>query len=911
MTADKKKVRRRLNIKRLLFLLMAILVLAGIGSGIGLAFGIMRSLPSWDPNNLRMDLTTSLYDKDNNLFATLHGEQNRLHASLEEIPKHLQDAVIAIEDVRFYQHHGVDLRSIARAALTNLMHRQIREGGSTITQQLAKNAFIENPERTFRRKIQEAILALQLEHVYTKEEILEQYLNIVYLGPGTYGVKAAAETYFGKDVKDLTLAESALLAGIIQSPARYSPLIKGNEEAAKERQATVLANMVKYGFISQAEADQALQEKLVFNSKPPTTTPKYPYFVDAVIEEASRLLEENGISAGELFRGGLHVYTTLDPKIQAKMEEVYSNPANFPKSSSDRLVESAMVVLDPHTGEIRGLIGGRQYTARRGLNRATQAERQPGSAIKPLVVYAPALEKGFAPATVIDDVPTTFPGSPKPFTPVNYDGRYRGLISMREALRWSVNVAAVKMLHTIGVDTGWQYGRNMGLPLQESDRNLSLALGGITSGVTPLQMAAAYGVFANQGVYVTPHTVIRITDRNGRDLVVNTPQQKVVMSEQIAYLMTDMLQTVVKSGTGQRAQIGRPVAGKTGTTSLPDLPAFRGLSGEKDAWFVGYTPELVAAVWMGYDQTDPQHYLRGVAGGSYPALIWRQVMQEALKGLPVKDFPRPPGIVYADVDAKSGLLPSDLTPKEFIVKEIFTADTVPKKVSDVWVQLQVCTASGQLASPNCPNVTTGVFLRRPVPYTGSVQPEDAYLEAPKEVCTLHSSGETNTVLICTDPRHKGKPVLANVPGPGQQGGCPPEYVQSKEFAPGTAPTEHCNLPEHRLQKAPPGEPASPPAPELQVQVDMGLSSGRLEVKLSWQTGGEKEYLYSVERRENGSRKNLTITRETSYVDTGVKPGRVYTYRVLAIDPATQISTPSNEVTVNIPAGQNKKGQNGT
>lgn len=909
MTAEKKKVRRQLNVFRLLLLLFSLLALVLAGAGAGLAIGIIKSLPRWDPGNLKMALTTSLYDKDNNVFATLHGGENRLPASLEEIPDYLQKAVIAIEDARFYQHHGIDLRSIARAAFTNLIYREIKEGGSTITQQLAKNAFIENPQRTFRRKIQEAILALQLERIYTKEEILEQYLNIVYFGPGAYGVKAAAQVYFGKDVKDLTLAESALLAGIIQSPARYSPLIKGNEQAAKERQAVVLSNMVKYGFIDQAQADKALQEKLIFNNQPPKATPKYPYFVDAVIEEASQLLEENGIDAGELFRGGLRVYTTLDPKIQAKMEEVYSNTANFPKSASDRQVESAMVVLDPHTGEIRGLIGGRQYTARRGLNRATQAERQPGSTIKPLVVYAPALEKGFPPATVIDDVPTTFPSSPKPFAPVNYDGRYRGLISMREAIRWSVNVAAVKMLHTIGVDTGFQYGKNLGLPLKDGDRHLALALGGITTGVTPLQMAAAYGVFANQGVYVTPHTVTRITDSAGRDLAVNTPKQRVVMSEQIAYLMTDMLQTVIKSGTGQRAQFGRPAAGKTGTTSLPDLPAFKGLDGSTDAWFVGYTPELVAAVWMGYDQTDPQHYLRGVAGGSYPALIWRQVMQEALKGVPVKDFPRPPGIVYADVDAKSGLLPSDLTPKEFIVKEIFTADMVPKKVSDVWMQLQVCTTTGQLASPNCPSVTQGVFLKRSVPYTGSVQPEDAYLEAPKEVCTLHGSGRANVVKICTDPRHKGKPVLANIPGPGQKGGCPPQYVQTKEFPPGAAPTERCNLPDHQIMKSTsgqPGVPVPPPTPELQVQVDMGLGNGRVQVKLTWDAGGEKNYLYSVERRENSTRKSLTITQETSYVDTAVKAGKIYIYRVLAIDPQTQLSTPSNEVTVNIPTDNTKR-----
>lgn len=909
MTPVKKKVRRKLNIWRLLLLLAGIAALIAIGAGAGLAISVLKGLPRWDPSNLRMALSTTLYDKDNNAFATLHGEENRLPASLEEIPDHLQKAVIAIEDARFYQHHGIDFRGIVRAALTNLMYREIKEGASTITQQLARNAFIENPQRTFKRKIQEAILALQLERTYTKEQILEQYLNIVYFGPGAYGVKAAAQVYFGKDVKDLTLAESALLAGIIQSPARYSPLIKGNEEAAKERQAVVLANMVKYGFIDQAQADKALQEKLVFNHQPLKTTPQYPYFVDAVIEEASQLLEENGIDAGELFRGGLRVYTTLDAQVQAKIEEVYSNPANFPQSASDRLVESAMVVLDPHTGEIRGLIGGRQYTTLRGLNRATQAQRQPGSTIKPLVVYGPALEKGFTPATVIDDVPTTFPGSPKPFTPVNYDGRYRGLITMREAIRWSVNVAAVKMLHTIGVDTGFQFGRNLGLPLKDSDRHLALALGGITSGVTPLQMAAAYGAFANQGVYVTPHTVVRITDSAGRDLVVNTPQQKVVMSEQVAYLMTDMLQTVIKSGTGQRAQIGRPAAGKTGTTSLPDLPGFKGLDGSTDAWFVGYTPELVAAVWMGYDQTDPTHYLRGVAGGSYPALIWKQVMQEALKGVPVKDFPRPPGIVYADVDAKSGLLPSDLTPKEFIIKEVFTADTVPKKVSDVWVRLQICATTGQLASPNCPNVTQGVFLKRPVPYTGSVQPEDAYLEAPKEICTLHGSGQTTAVKICTDPRHQGKPVLANIPGPGQQGGCPSQYVQIKEFPPGAAPTEHCDLPDHQIQKSASGQQggAAPPlAPELQAQVDMSLGNGRIQVRLSWEAGSGKNYLYSVERWENNARRSLTIIQETSYVDTSVKAGKTYMYRVLAIDPQTQLSTPSNAVTVNIPSGGNKK-----
>ena len=353
------------------------------------------------------------------------------------------------------------------------------------------------------------------------------------------------------------------------------------------------------------------------------------------------------------------------------------------------------------------LIGGRDYTTQRGLNRATQMKRSPGSTIKPISVYAPALEKGYSPATVVDDVPVSFGN----YKPTNYDGRYRGLINLREAVKDSVNIPAVKMLNTIGVNTGFEYAKKMGLPLVEGDKNLSLALGGLTYGVSPLDLASAYGVLANKGLRVEPHAIIKIEDHNGNLLYEAKPQKTEVLTEQSAYLMTDMLQTVVKSGTATRAQMNRPVAGKTGTTQLPDKPEFRGKRGNQDAWFAGYTPELVGVVWMGFDKTDAKHYLPQVYGGRYPALIWKQVMEEALKDEPVKQFEVPEGITYAQIDKKSGLLPSELTPSMYIIREVFAKQNQPKTTSDIWIEAEVCADSGQIPIPFCFNIVSGIFMR--------------------------------------------------------------------------------------------------------------------------------------------------------------------------------------------------------
>lgn len=898
MPQQTQKKKRRVRIGRLIGLIILIALVVGLGATTGFVLSVARDVPAWSPDDMIGNMTTFVYDGANEAVVQLHGVENRIPVELEVIPEDLVNAFLATEDRRFYSHHGVDPQAIARAALTNFRSGSIEQGGSTITQQLAKNAFIDDPEKTLRRKVQEAILALQLEHVYTKEQILGYYLNQIYFGHGAYGVQAAAQTYFGKDVGQLDLAESAMLAGLVKSPGTYSPLKEGNLPQAKARQAQVLENMVRYGYINPEEAQKAKDEELQLGSGETAAQKyRYPYFTDYVTEEAEDLLEANGFDRELLYVGGLKVYTSLDTRVQQKMEDVYSQPENFPSGQKDRPVQSAMVVLDPASGEIKGIIGGREHEVRRGWNRATQTKRQPGSAVKPLVVYAPAVEAGQAPATVVDDSPVTFPGNPS-YSPENYDHTYRGLINYREATRRSVNVAAVKVLHDIGVNAGYEFGLSLGLPLVPEDKHLSLALGGVTYGITPLQMAAAYGALANEGVWVQPHAVRRITDHQGRVLVEVTPPRRPAMSPQTAYLVTDMLQTVVKSGTGTQARLGnRPVAGKTGTTQLPQTPEFRGLAGNKDAWFAGYTPELAGVVWMGYDEPiDRQHYLRNVAGGSYPARIWKAVMQEALQDVPVKKFPRPENIVYVKVDVKSGLLPSDLTPPEFIVTEVFTTQSAPKKISQAWEEVEVCTESHQLATPHCPQTQTGIFLIRPILKGARVQ--DYSLTRPGEYCQIHGPGAPGEVAVCTDPRHQGQEYLANLPNPGESGGCPPEMIENRRYPAGEAPQEKCPLPDHQLTRTvqQPG-PAGPPPPVLEARLEGDT------VELRWTTAAGGKLLFSLERwtQREPQHRQLTTTKADNFTDSGVVPGEMYYYRVTVIDPDNNFSSFSNQVEIRVPA----------
>lgn len=872
MPAPRKKQRRRLNIKRLILLIILLGFVVAGGVGIGFVAGVVRNMPNWQPENIEANLTTFFYDRNGERVAHVFLE-NRIPVSFEQIPDHVKNAFLAIEDHQFYKHNGINFYRILGAVWANIRYGWGSQGGSTITMQLANKAFIDHHEKKLERKIQEAVLALQLERLYSKNEIFEMYLNLIYFGNGAHGIQAAAQTYFGKDVSELDLAEGALLAGMIQRPSTYNPY--KNPDKAKSRRNLVLDQMARYGYITAEEAAQAKSQEIVLNSKPQQQQQyKYPFFIDHAIAETEDILESLGIAPMELYRSGLHVYTTMDTHIQETMEKIYANPDYFPPSKDDIPVQSAMVVLDHRSGEILGLIGGREHVTQRGLNRATQMKRSPGSVIKPLVVYGPALERGFSPATVIDDTPVSYPAPGKPYQPRNYDGRYRGLITMREAIKHSVNIPAVKMLDTIGVDAGLDFGRRLGLPLTDQDRNLSLALGGVTRGFSPLEIASAYGAFANKGIRVEPYAVKKIVDSRGNVIYEAKPRQHVVMSEETAYLMTDMLTSVVQSGTGTRARMNRPVAGKTGTVQLPDLPEFRGKTGNMDAWWAGYTPEYVGVVWMGYDKTDANHYLNQIYGGRYPAQIWKAVMEEALKNVPVSGFEKPATIVSRAVDAKSGLLPSALTPAPYVITEIFHKDHVPKEESNVWVEAQVCADSGYLPSPNCPNLLTGIFLKRPIPYDASLGvPEDADLELPSAVCPLHSSGQT--LMPGENLFQPGWPAeTGGGSGPGETG----EEVQEEQPA-ATSPA------------------SGPEAPTLGGQILE--ENGRIKVVLTWNSVGSRDSIvYSIERwtKDNPTRYSIGLTTETSFEDSKVERGQTYYYRVFAID-HNDLSTPSNEITV--------------
>lgn len=660
--------------------------------------------PDWHPDQLTNQKQTSfVYDMGGNQIAELHAAENRQMVDASEIPKLVKDTFVAVEDKRFNEHFGVDPIRIVGSLIADIKSQSLREGASTITMQLANNAFIENPrEKTLVRKLQQAALAIQLEREYTKDEILTFYLNRIFFGESSFGIQAAAKTYFGKELSELTPDEIALLARLPQAPSAYNPYY--HPEEAMKRRTIVLGVMRDAGLITPEEytqykdvpfthvenvkANRAESEKPVVVG----TNYEYPYFVDHVIEE---LINEHGLNEDQIFNGGLRIYTTVDTKIQAAAEKEFANSANFPQSVDDIPVQGAMTVLDPKSGAIRALVGGRDYSTARGLNRATQAYRQPGSTIKPLVVYAPALEKGgFFPGTVLDDMPVKYnAGNGQVWAPVNFDTEYagwRGLITMRFAVQNSVNVYAVKLMNLVGVDYSWNFGKDsLGLPLVDNDKVLSLALG--TTHVTTLNMASAYGVFANNGVRVTPHAVEKVLDSSGKEVLNPQITKERTMKETSAYLMNSMLRSVVTSGTGTRAQFGNwAVAGKTGTTSLdPDIYGYR--TGNPDAWFAGYTPEYVGVVWMGYDKDpDKNHYLRKVYGGSFPAQIWKNVMTVAHEGLTAQaEFQRPSGIVSGSYDIKSGLLPSSLTPKDFVRTEIAAQGDFPSRVSDIWVEKEI------------------------------------------------------------------------------------------------------------------------------------------------------------------------------------------------------------------------------
>jgi len=748
----KKKKRRKLNVLRLIIVIIAMLVVLGGGAAFGMVVYSLQGLPAWDPAALDPSNATEIYDKDGNLIAHL-GQEKRTLVKIRDVPPIVKKAVLAAEDIRFYQHHGIDLRAIARAIWTDITGGSLSQGGSTITQQLVKNSFL-TPDKTFKRKIQEAFLAIQVERHFTKDEIFEFYLNQNYFGEGAYGIEMASRTYFGKSVGELNLEEAALLAGLLQAPSAYSPFY--DPDAAIARRNIILDLMAKYGFVSPAEAAAAKEQPLKLNTqKPSNESYPYPYFVDYVTDQLVKRYGE-----AQVFREGLKVYTTLDPKIQKAAEEAMAKSANFPASKRDEngvlQPQAALAVVDPHNGHIKALVGGREHTQLRQWNRATRTTRQPGSAFKPIIAYGPGIEYlGMSPATVIDDIPLKYPK----WQPKNYDGVYRGLITIRTAVSLSVNTVAVKVLEKVTIGPAADFARKLGIDtIQPDQEGLAMALGGLSKGVTPLQMAAAYGAFANQGVYVEPTAITHVEDARGNLIEKFEPAKHRAMKPTTAWLVTDMLRTVVQQGTGTRAQLGgRPVAGKTGTTDQ-----------RENNWFVGYTPELSCAVWMGYDDATVS-LPPGCYGGTYTAQIWKDVMSKALEGVPVRSFPRPGGIVSATVDSKSGLLPGPLTPPEHLVTDYFVEGTVPAEVDNTHVLVDICPVSGLLAGEYCPDRVAQVRVNTGYEVPSSVK--DYAERLPAKTCDAHGfgipypgNGTGSSPGLPTLP-----PVDGDVPADGQPG----------------------------------------------------------------------------------------------------------------------------------------------
>lgn len=624
------------QVKKALIILFLIFTVPGVGCS-------ARSLMSAE-----VPVASKILDTNGELITTM-SEENRIPVPLDSVSNYMRQAIVAIEDARFYQHHGIDPVGLGRALYRNIRTGGVVEGGSTITQQLAKNLYLD-PRRTIGRKLEELVLTVQLERKYTKDEILGMYLNQIYFGQGAYGVEAAARTYFNKPAKDLGLAESAMLAGIPRAPSIYNPAV--SFEAAKERQVIVLGRMAELGMISGEQFERARDEYLQ-PSKTPVSVKKAPYFISEIVKHFEQNYP-NGLET--LYSGGLTINTTLDLSMQDAAEKAFVEGLK----GSDPQLDGALVAIDPKTGQVRAMVGGKDY-GRSQFNRAL-SKNQPGSAFKPFL-YAAAIDHGYTAGTTITCEPVSFPqAGGAPYQPKDYQGGYHyRSFTLKEALFTSDNVVAVKLNDQVGPSMVAAYARKMGI---ESIIRpvLSLPLG--TSEVTPLEIARAYGPLANRGIKTEPFYIQKVTDGSGRILEERRPKLEQVLDEKTAYIVTDMLTGVLKPGgtaSNISGLIDSPAAGKTGTTE-----------NYKDAWFVGFTPDLVTAIYIGYDEKS-----KGVGrtGGQVAAPIWASFIKDALKDFPPTDFPVPAGIIKVNICADDGLLAGEFNTR--VIEAAFVQGTEP------------------------------------------------------------------------------------------------------------------------------------------------------------------------------------------------------------------------------------------
>lgn len=622
-------------------------------AAVGVYWHLRDDLPQLPDNleKINLSLPTEIYSVDGEIIKVLG---QRYPVSLENISPLFLKAIIAVEDSRFYEHDGLDHIGLARALYVNLKRRAVVQGGSTLTQQLAKNLFF-SFERDWIRKVKELLVALQMESTFTKDEILEAYCNQVYFGSGAYGVEEAAQVYFGKHAKDLNLLQAAMLAGLPNSPNNANPFI--NPERAMNRTRAVLARMEREGYINETDRQRALETSLGLVEPRIESNPDQ-YFVRFVID---KLAENYGKEF--VHYGGLKIYTTLDTRYQHLAHKAVDTHLKYLESRElqqglEEPLQAAVVAIDNRTGAIRALLGGRRYSESQ-FNRAISNNRMPGSAFKP-IVYMAAMEKlGYHPATVVEDEPTKFPmDGGEPWEPSNFGGQYMGPVILKKALMYSLNTVSAKMVYNLTPRRVIQTARQFGItsPLGE---NLSLALG--TSGVSPLEMAAAYSVIANQGILNEPYFVQRIEDFRGNVLYEHFFHGVQRFSPKTVYPLLDMMRAVMDEGTGRvvrRMGFHHPAGGKTGTTN-----------DYKDAWFIGFTKEYSTAVWVGYDNNQPMidRNGRGLTGSRGAAPIWAYFMEKMLEGRNPVNFPKPDGIHFVKVDTRTGFLPDLMTMEQMEV----------------------------------------------------------------------------------------------------------------------------------------------------------------------------------------------------------------------------------------------------
>ena len=861
MTSKTTMVGKKVGVTFFKAFILCLIVIGVIVAGVGI--GAIKSVIDSAPDISDVDISpsgfsTTIYDQNGNETTKLvTSGSNRIYVTLDKIPENLQDAFVAIEDERFWEHNGIDMKGIVRVIVKGITEVDFSEGASTITQQLLKNNVFTGwtEESSFaekaKRKIQEQYLAVQLEKTTSKETILENYLNTINLGQNTLGVQAASKRYFNKEVSELTLSESAVIAAITKNPTKYNPVSYPEENLVRREK--VLKDMLSQGYITSEEYDEALADDVyarIQNVNEETkNTSIYSYFVDELTEQVkSDLMTQKGYTETQaeyaLYSGGLSIYTTQDPGMQQICDEEFSNEDNYPDSTEVELdyrlsvehadgttknydqntlknyfkevngdedynilyanadeaaaqvelykqgivkegdailgevfnttlqPQASIVIIDQTTGYVKAIYGGRgTKEASLTLNRATNTTRQPGSTFKILAGYAPALDTaGMTLATVQYDAPYAYANGKQV---KNYDGKFRGYTTIREAIEDSINIVAVKTITQITPQLGYDYLLNFGFSTLSKDEatNQSMVLGGLTHGVTNLELTAAYAAIANGGTYTKPIFYTKIVDHEGNVLIDNTPQTTTVLKESTAFLLTSAMTDVVTKGTGKNVAFGgMPIAGKTGTTS-----------NKYDVWFSGFTPYYTCSVWAGY---DTNHTL---GAGSFQQTLWKKVMSRIHAELPSKDFSRPDSIVKATICKKSGKLAveglCDQDPRGSMVSsEYFAKGTAPTEVCDTHVKVSTCTVSGRLAGDYCPKdlCIDKVYIITPEGITDATG--DSPYQVPSsltDICDIHQAITIEPPVIETPQTPEGNPQTPVTP-PDSSGGTGSETTQNND-----------------------------------------------------------------------------------------------------------------------------------